>query len=96
MLAPLLARAAAAEALVASDQPIALAGWHVLPRLPGIAEDRYFLYRKPKMAEALVAPEHARASPRARSEPGRRAESIPARHARPAAASVPSADQAGD
>ena len=96
MLAPLLARAAAPEALVASDQPIALAGWHVLPRPTGIAEDRYFLYRKPKMAEVFVAPEQRRASRRARSEAGRRGESTPPLHAQPAAAPASSVDHAGD
>jgi hypothetical protein len=62
MLAPLLARAAAPDALVASDQPIALPGWQTLPQLAGVAEGRYFLYRKPKSAEAHAAPERRRAA----------------------------------
>jgi len=47
-LAPLLAEALASGGLVASDQPMVIAGWQSLPLPPGIAESRYFLYRKPK------------------------------------------------
>jgi hypothetical protein len=47
-IAPLLAEAVAPGGLVASDQPLVIAGWQTLPLPPGIAESRYFLYRKPK------------------------------------------------
>jgi hypothetical protein len=47
-LAPLLAEAVAPGGLVASDQAMVIAGWQSLPPPPGIAESRYFLYRKPK------------------------------------------------
>jgi hypothetical protein len=47
-VAPLLAEAVAPLGLVASDQPLVIAGWQNLPLPPGIAESRYFLYRKPK------------------------------------------------
>ncbi len=47
-VAPLLAEAVAPAGLVASDQPLIIAGWQNLPLPPGIAESRYFLYRKPK------------------------------------------------
>lgn len=47
-IAPLLAEAVAPLGLVASDQPLVIAGWRTLPLPPGIAESRYFLYRKPK------------------------------------------------
>ena len=47
-VAPLLAEAVAPAGLVASDQPLVIAGWQKLPLPPGIAESRYFLYRKPK------------------------------------------------
>ncbi len=47
-VAPLLAEAVAPTGLVASDQPLVIAGWQNLPLPPGIAESRYFLYRKPK------------------------------------------------
>ena len=47
-IAPLLAEAVAPTGLVASDQPLVIAGWQALPLPPGIAESRYFLYRKPK------------------------------------------------
>jgi len=64
MLAPLFARTAAAGALVCSDQPIVLTGWHALPQPPGVAEGRYFLYRKPAAAaEVFTAPEWHQALP---------------------------------
>lgn len=47
-VAPLLAEAVAPGGLVASDQTMVIAGWQALPPPPGIAETRYFLYRKPK------------------------------------------------
>ena len=47
-IAPLLAEAVAAGGLVASDQALVIAGWQTLPLPPGIAESRYFLYRKPR------------------------------------------------
>jgi hypothetical protein len=47
-VAPLIAEAVAANGLVASDQPLVIAGWQTLPPPPGIAESRYFLYRKPR------------------------------------------------
>jgi hypothetical protein len=47
-IAPLLAEAVAAGGLVASDQTLVIAGWQTLPLPPGIAESRYFLYRKPR------------------------------------------------
>ena len=47
-VAPLLAEAVAPAGLVASDQALVIAGWQALPLPPGIAESRYFLYRKPK------------------------------------------------
>ena len=47
-IAPLLAEAVAPTGLVASDQPFVIAGWQQLPPPPGIAESRYFLYRKPR------------------------------------------------
>ncbi len=47
-LAPLLAEAVAPMGIIASDQPLVIAGWQNLPLPPGIAESRYFLYRKPK------------------------------------------------
>ena len=47
-VAPLLAEAVAPMGLVASDQALVIAGWQNLPLPPGIAESRYFLYRKPK------------------------------------------------
>jgi len=47
-IAPLLAEAVAPAGLVSSDQPLVIAGWQTLPLPPGIAESRYFLYRKPK------------------------------------------------
>ena len=47
-VAPLLAEAVAPMGLVASDQTLVIAGWQQLPPPPGIAESRYFLYRKPK------------------------------------------------
>lgn len=47
-IAPLLAEAVAPGGLVASDQAMVIAGWQALPPPPGIAESRYFLYRKPK------------------------------------------------
>ncbi len=47
-IAPLLAEAVAPTGLVASDQPLVIAGWQALPLPAGIAESRYFLYRKPK------------------------------------------------
>jgi len=47
-VAPLLGEAVAPTGLVASDQALVIAGWQALPLPPGIAESRYFLYRKPK------------------------------------------------
>lgn len=47
-IAPLLAEAVAPLGLVASDQALVIAGWQTLPPPPGIAESRYFLYRKPR------------------------------------------------
>jgi hypothetical protein len=47
-IAPLLAEAVAPGGLVASDQAMVIPGWQSLPPPPGIAESRYFLYRKPK------------------------------------------------
>ncbi len=47
-IAPLLAEAVTPGGLVASDQAMAIAGWQTLPPPPGIAESRYFIYRKPK------------------------------------------------
>jgi hypothetical protein len=47
-LAPLIAEALAPNGLVASDQRLVIAGWQGLPPPPGIAEGRYFLYRKPR------------------------------------------------
>jgi hypothetical protein len=47
-IAPLLAEAVAPGGLVASDQAMVIAGWQALPPPPGIAESRYFIYRKPK------------------------------------------------
>lgn len=47
-IAPLIAEAVAPGGLVASDQAIVIAGWQTLPPPPGIAESRYFLYRKPR------------------------------------------------
>jgi hypothetical protein len=47
-VAPLLAEAVAAGGIVASDQSLVIAGWQTLPLPPGVAESRYFLYRKPK------------------------------------------------
>ena len=46
-IAPLLAEAVAKGGLVASDQTMTIAGWQTLPPPPGIAESRYFIYRKP-------------------------------------------------
>lgn len=47
-VAPLVAEALAPNGLVASDQALVIAGWQTLPPPPGIAESRYFLYRKPR------------------------------------------------
>lgn len=47
-VAPLIAEALAANGLVVSDQALVIAGWQTLPPPPGIAESRYFLYRKPR------------------------------------------------
>jgi hypothetical protein len=47
-IAPLIAEAVAPGGLVASDQALVIAGWQPLPPPPGIAETRYFLYRKPR------------------------------------------------
>jgi hypothetical protein len=47
-IAPLIAEAVAPMGLVASDQALVIAGWQLLPPPPGIAETRYFLYRKPR------------------------------------------------
>ena len=47
-IAPLIAEAVAPGGLVASDQALVIAGWQSLPPPPGIAEARYFLYRKPR------------------------------------------------
>jgi hypothetical protein len=47
-IAPLVAEAVAPMGLVASDQVLVIAGWQTLPPPPGIAESRYFLYRKPR------------------------------------------------
>jgi hypothetical protein len=47
-IAPLLAEAVAPMGLVASDQALVIAGWQTLPPPPGVAESRYFLYRKPR------------------------------------------------
>ncbi|HEY7610572.1 MAG TPA: class I SAM-dependent methyltransferase [Alphaproteobacteria bacterium] len=47
-IVPLLAEAVAPGGLVASDQALVIAGWQALPPPPGIAESRYFLYRKPR------------------------------------------------
>lgn len=47
-VAPLVAEALAANGLVASDRALVIAGWQALPPPPGIAESRYFLYRKPR------------------------------------------------
>lgn len=47
-VAPLVAEALAPGGLVASDQMMVIAGWQPLPLPPGIAEARYFLYRKPR------------------------------------------------
>jgi hypothetical protein len=47
-VATLLAEAVAPTGIIASDQPLVIAGWQNLPLPPGIAESRYFLYRKPK------------------------------------------------
>ena len=47
-VAPLVAEALAPNGLVASDQALVIAGWQRLPPPPGIAESRYFLYRKPR------------------------------------------------
>ncbi|MCW5774391.1 MAG: hypothetical protein KIT16_22295 [Rhodospirillaceae bacterium] len=47
-IAPLIAEALAPGGLVASDQTLVIAGWQAVPLPPGIAEARYFLYRKPR------------------------------------------------
>jgi len=47
-IAPLIAEALAPHGLVVSDQALVIAGWQALPPPPGIAESRYFLYRKPR------------------------------------------------
>ncbi len=47
-IAPLIAEAVAPNGLVASDQALVIAGWQLVPAPPGIAEARYFLYRKPR------------------------------------------------
>lgn len=47
-VAPLIAEALAPNGLVVSDQALVIAGWQPLPPPPGIAESRYFLYRKPR------------------------------------------------
>lgn len=47
-VAPLIAEALAPNGLVVSDQSLVIAGWPALPPPPGIAESRYFLYRKPR------------------------------------------------
>jgi len=48
LVAPLIAEALAPNGLVVSDQALVVAGWQALPPPPGIAESRYFLYRKPR------------------------------------------------
>ena len=47
-VAPLIAEALTPNGLVVSDQNLVIAGWQALPPPPGIAESRYFLYRKPR------------------------------------------------
>lgn len=47
-VAPLIAEALAPNGLVVSDQALVIAGWQALPPPSGIAESRYFLYRKPR------------------------------------------------
>lgn len=46
-VAPLIAEAVAPAGLAASDQALVIAGWQAVTP-PGVAESRYFLYRKPK------------------------------------------------
>ncbi len=47
-IAPLVAEAVAPGGMAASDQALVIAGWQSVPPPSGVAESRYFLYRKPR------------------------------------------------